>query len=672
MADNWYIVLELAFDPSPEHDESVIAKQIEEKRKFWSRGFNDPNMEPEYHRYLDKVADGTIARDMIGPNNKRKQLIKEACEIVYGPVDETLRLTGLNGEITGDEFQRIANEHHTDIDVVLRRAFNLGIEIGKAKQEDYLAVYEKYYKKKPDNAAAFELISPYLKSFSVHNLYDFLTDDTSTWEIENSSSDVLRKKAEDKRKKEFHSNDTRSSFGQRLCAHCELAFKDERSKAVYDDYLMYTRTKALLDKVKRQYNISSRLSEGASDKFVTDLTELLKDRELATTVLVSFCQIERIPYNLQKSSPPPTPTPSPMPTPSPTTTPSTPPYKRILPYAILFLTLFILTLFLVNFPHNDGRYSEAEVSHEKAGEIEEKGLEPEDPDTVESLNDLGTAASLTNRAHDLDDQGKYSEAEQLHKKAGEIEEKGLDPEDLGTAASLTNRAHDLDDQGMYSDAEQLHKRALEITEKVLGPEHPNTALSLNDLANNLDRQGRYSEAEQLHKRALEIAEETLDPQDPDIATLLNSLANNLDRQSRYSETERLYKRALKIREKVLGPEHPDTALSLNNLAVCITNRGSRYAEAEQLHKRALKITEKVLGPEHLDTVRTLNSLANNLYIQRRYAEAEPLYKRAVETTAKMLGPEHPNTVIALNNLVDSVRRQGRYAEAEEIFERYQK
>jgi hypothetical protein len=39
MTDNWYIVLELPFDPSPEHDERVIAKQIEEKRAFWSRKF---------------------------------------------------------------------------------------------------------------------------------------------------------------------------------------------------------------------------------------------------------------------------------------------------------------------------------------------------------------------------------------------------------------------------------------------------------------------------------------------------------------------------------------------------------------------------------------------------------------------------------------------------------
>jgi len=38
---NCYLILELDFDP-PVEDQAVIDKRIEEKRKFWSRNYNDP------------------------------------------------------------------------------------------------------------------------------------------------------------------------------------------------------------------------------------------------------------------------------------------------------------------------------------------------------------------------------------------------------------------------------------------------------------------------------------------------------------------------------------------------------------------------------------------------------------------------------------------------------
>lgn len=40
MADNWYVVLELEFDP-PVEDENKILQRIDEKSKFWSTHFND-------------------------------------------------------------------------------------------------------------------------------------------------------------------------------------------------------------------------------------------------------------------------------------------------------------------------------------------------------------------------------------------------------------------------------------------------------------------------------------------------------------------------------------------------------------------------------------------------------------------------------------------------------
>ena len=59
-------------------------------------------------------------------------------------------------------------------------------------------------------------------------------------------------------------------------------------------------------------------------------------------------------------------------------------------------------------------------------------------------------------------------------------------------------------QGKYAEAEPLHKRSLAIWEKALGKDHPNVATSLNNLAGLYRDQGKYVEAEPLHKRALAI------------------------------------------------------------------------------------------------------------------------------------------------------------------------
>jgi tetratricopeptide (TPR) repeat protein len=582
---------------------------------------------------------------MIGPHNKRKQLIKEACEITYGPIDETLRLTGLGGKVTGNELQRIADHHRTSIDTVRRRALSLGIQIGEGKQENHQALYTKYYSQKPDNAAVFDQMSQYLTSFSVESLYEFLSDGTPGAGFERSSCDDLRKKAEEKRKKEFYRNDARSTAGQRLCGYCESAFKDETSKAVYDNYLLYTRTKTLLDKVKSQYKISGRLSEELSEKFVADLTEVLKERKLANEVLAAFCEVEKISYTLPRSSP------------EGSFTSDEP-----------FFTATDLDNLAVNLA-KQGRDLEAEPLLKKALEIREKELGIEHPMTATSLNNLVACLNV---------QGKYAEA----KKVRERYQKGSSSSDhftsdsssnkhLDTVTDLNKRADNLDRQGRYFEAEPLYRKALEIREKELGPEHPDTIISLHNLTVCLSRQDRDSEAEPLYKRALEIKEKVFGPEHPETVLSLNNLANNVGSQGRYPEAERLLKRILDIRERTLGQKHPNTALSLKSLAVNVDNQ-ERYLEAEPLFRRALAIREKEFGSKHPNTAQSLNDLAVNLDNQARYSEAEPLFKKALEIYEKVFGPEDPDTVQSLENLTVTLYNQGKHSEAEKISERYRR
>jgi len=78
--------------------------------------------------------------------------------------------------------------------------------------------------------------------------------------------------------------------------------------------------------------------------------------------------------------------------------------------------------------------------------------------------------------------------------------KGANHRDV--AWTLTNLALLYWRQGRYGDAEALHKRALAIREQVLGESHPGVADVLNSLALVYWTQGKYSEPESsiLHRR----------------------------------------------------------------------------------------------------------------------------------------------------------------------------
>jgi hypothetical protein len=67
--------------------------------------------------------------------------------------------------------------------------------------------------------------------------------------------------------------------------------------------------------------------------------------------------------------------------------------------------------------------------------------------------------------------------------------------------SMNNLANVLDSQGRYEEAEAMHRQELAICEKVLGREHPDTLTSLYCLAHLLAKQGCYKESLALYDRA---------------------------------------------------------------------------------------------------------------------------------------------------------------------------
>ena len=99
--------------------------------------------------------------------------------------------------------------------------------------------------------------------------------------------------------------------------------------------------------------------------------------------------------------------------------------------------------------------------------------------------------------------GNYVEAEDWFKSAL-IEAEWFGPEDLRLATSLDNLAGLYVKQGRYAEAEPLHKRALAIYEKTLGPDHPQVAQTLENYAALLHKIERSGEATTNELRAKAI------------------------------------------------------------------------------------------------------------------------------------------------------------------------
>jgi len=291
MAKNWYIILELEFDPNPVHDETVIQNRINEKAKFWSSKSYDFKKGAEYQYYNQMIP--VIRRDMIGEFNKRNQLIKEACDITYGPIDKFLKLMK-KSEVTIDKLQKLATHLKVSVDVARNRALALGMKIGEAKTANFQVTYDKYYKSKPPNAAAFDGMAPLLKSFNVDNIYEFLFTDTPLKGANYLPCEILRLKAGERKRNEFKGYNNISALGSKLCIHCEMVFKDDSSKIAYDNYLEYTRRKAILDEVRTLADICEELTEEQCANFIRQLTKLFKNRNLAAEVFADFCKVEKI------------------------------------------------------------------------------------------------------------------------------------------------------------------------------------------------------------------------------------------------------------------------------------------------------------------------------------------------------------------------------------------
>ena len=240
--------------------------------------------------------------------------------------------------------------------------------------------------------------------------------------------------------------------------------------------------------------------------------------------------------------------------------------------------------------YQQGKYTEAEPLLQHAVQILEQQVEQAQQGQLRS-SDLPVAERavvadflaipLMSLGNIYYQQGKYAEVEPLYQRALQIREQQLKPEDEDVASSLNSLGDLYYQQGKYTEAEPLFLRALSIWERHLGPEHPYVAYALNGLGNLYYQQGKYTEAEPLFLRALHIREQAQGPQHSETAETMHDLARLREALGNREEARVWYDRALAVYQQVLGVHHPKTTGTRERFIALLHAMG-QHEEAAQL------------------------------------------------------------------------------------------
>ncbi|KAF3805672.1 Regulatory protein AfsR [Colletotrichum gloeosporioides] len=311
-----------------------------------------------------------------------------------------------------------------------------------------------------------------------------------------------------------------------------------------------------------------------------------------------------------------------------------------------------------------GKYAEAEKTHREVLELKQGILEPDDPEVLDSLRDLGNTLGYS-ALNVEDDQAKYHEAETMFRRELQSRMKITGLKNFHTIRALENLAGTLGEQGQYVKAEQMYRQVVKLRTRLYGLEDGLTIKSLISVADTLVERQKYGKAEKIYRKALRLSERGLEPENLVIQKLLSQMAFLLRKQGKVIQEERMSRHVLKWNMKFRGPENKFTLDSAEGVADTL-ERQEKYDQAERLRRHVFEVKERVLGLEDHETLDSMKSLANLLTKQRKHEEAESLNRLDLVVRERLSGPEDPRTIRAMESLSWTLCDQDKFEEAESL------
>ena len=291
---NWYEILGLEYYPAAEENEEKIKARIEEKRKEWLRKETDPLNGTKYKNYGELLKHGVIESEMLN-STKRKELIKDAQNKLFEPIDKFLRF--FEGSIiTSEKIQEIAARIKRKEDLIKKRIEENGkIELYDEKiYKNYCECINRKYE--------FLTVEQNLKILDKKNLYEFL--DSENINAGRLDTRGIIEAIKEKRKKLIKS-DNETSAKKKLFTECEKIFGNSAKRNEYDEYLKYLKyieVKKELEEIKSIYEITDKqISTEKSDNF-NNIKNILNSEKEAKNIFIGFCEANKISYNITNSS----------------------------------------------------------------------------------------------------------------------------------------------------------------------------------------------------------------------------------------------------------------------------------------------------------------------------------------------------------------------------------
>ena len=280
-----------------------------------------------------------------------------------------------------------------------------------------------------------------------------------------------------------------------------------------------------------------------------------------------------------------------------------------------------------------------------------------------------TALLLSQLASSLAYQGRYSQADTLARRAGDIV-RGLkasggmaSPEVFRTRAYI--EANWRENYGRADSLLGLSVRELEARSGDRGIE---SSEALEEQAGNRVKMGDLAGADSLFREAVAVRRRILGDNHPLVARALENQSFFLLRTGRVDQTIEGLRKVLTIRQRGAGEESAPVGRTWLSLAPVYT-KAKRYREAELAFESGLRILRRRLGPKHPDLAPALRDYADLRMQQNRLDDAVKLAREALAIRLESLGPSSPGPIALQVNLADLLRAKkawSLYPEAEQL------
>ncbi len=248
------------------------------------------------------------------------------------------------------------------------------------------------------------------------------------------------------------------------------------------------------------------------------------------------------------------------------------------------------------------------------------------------------------------------------RRAHELRAATLGDDHPETLLALSSWAGWLDDNGRWEEAEPLHRQVVEGLQDAVGPNDRRTLGAGIWLATNLNAQGKTGEGEDRLIDIIRIARSRFG--DSDRLTLVGNLwyGRLLHRLGRYADTEQLVGATFELAQSSLPTSDLLTANIAHTLGRAVMSQG-RPAESIDLLVRARDSYQIQGAVETVWGLEATFDLCRALRALERQSEAKDIYESTLQGCRRKLGERHDFTLWALGAYMNHLREQGSLAEA---------